>query len=176
MKKSMIIISLFACLFAVNSKAESTHKANFFDTIQPAHSVGIIKVVSGEVCVKDSGCKNFSQKKYKFVQVKKISGQDVVVNSVVSAERLCIDCEYFASFYVKRDKSIVTSVFPINIVTHTKTKERRLLYGNEDLFIPFELVQLHSDSICNSNLKCKSQVIYRYVSEKVFTDFLLKFR
>ncbi|MEO8001942.1 MAG: hypothetical protein ABI644_08700 [Arenimonas sp.] len=176
MKKSIFIFTLFASFITFESTAKSTHMSNFFDTVQPANSVAFIKILSGQLCNKENECENSDQKKYKFAQTKILAGKSLAIDTVLSTNGLCVGCEYVATFYIRRDKSIATNVFPVNVVLDAETKERRLIYGNSDFAFPFELTKLQYKPVCNIDLKCRSQPFYRYVPEKVFIDFLLKFR
>ena len=176
MKKTMILGLTLICLFVAKSQAKSMHESNFFDSVQPAHSIVLIKILSGESCSKSASCNNLAQKKYKFVQLKNIAGQTLPVESTLSVDNLCIDCEYVATFYLRRDRSVIVNIFPSNIIMDIKTGERRMVFGDINTYIPFELTKLQYSSVCSSNMKCKDQMKYRYISEEQFMDFLLKFR
>lgn len=176
MKSRLNFLLAAIFLLAFDSEAKSTHDSNFFDTVGPAHSVALIKILSGEMCGKEAGCGKLGQNKYSLSTVNIYSGQNILAKSAITSNNLCIGCEYVATFYIKRDKSIVVTVYPIEIIADFKTKERRLLYTNIETMIPFEMSKLQVESICDSKLQCRSQAIYRYIPEKQFINFLKKFR
>ena len=173
MKNISLIFLLAAALFYGDTRANTIHQPNFFDTVSYTNSLVILRVTSGESCVEKEKCWETQGKKYKVSKIRGLAGENIPFDSATSKNNLCVGCEYFATIYIKKDKSILVNILPVNIIEDAKTKERQLLYVNENNLLPVEMSNLKLERICNAKLQCKDYPIYRYISEKKMINALL---
>lgn len=174
MKKILHIALYLLCIFTLNGNAKTLHNPNFFDTVNSADSLAIIKITSGESCFAKTKCLETQGRKYQFSIVKVLVGKDLSANSSINRNNLCIGCEYVVAMREKKDKSIYVDIFPIQITQDHETKERQLLYLTKDDLLPIEMSKIRQGQLCNMKLKCQTYFLYRYVSEKDFSDDLIK--